>query len=197
MFNGIIKKTGIIKQISKFNNNYYIEIITNLKFTKSEIGSSIACSGVCLTLNKIKKNICTFYLSLETINKSLFKYSKKGDKINLEKSLKFGDYISGHFVQGHVDTTATVSKIDIVGRSWFINFKIPKKFKKLLIEKASISINGVSLTISKVTKIGFQVVVIPQSLKLTNLLSLQVKSIVNIELDILSKYIKSYLNEKK
>ena len=117
----------------------------------------------------------------------------KGDLINLEKPLKYGDRISGHFVQGHVDTTSVIKTIDFIGKSWFINFKLLKKYKKYLIQKGSIAINGVSLTISKILKDGFQIVVIPQTLKLTNLIYLKKKDVVNIEIDVLGKYIKSFL----
>ena len=193
MFNGIIKHTGKISKIYKNNNNCIIEILSKIKFSKNEIGSSISCSGACLTLEKYKGNLSKFYISKETLNRTNFKSSNKGDLINLEKSLKYDDRISGHFVQGHVDTTSTIKKIDFVGKSWFVNFKLPKKYKKYLIQKGSITINGVSLTISKILKDGFQIVVIPQTLKLTNLMYLKEKDVVNIECDVLGKYIKKFL----
>ena len=193
MFNGIIKHTGKISKIYKNNNNCIIEILSKIKFSKNEIGSSISCSGACLTLEKYKGNLSKFYISKETLNRTNFKSSNKGDLINLEKSLKYGDRISGHFAQGHVDTTSIINKIDFVGKSWFVNFKLPKKYKKYLIQKGSITINGVSLTISKILKDGFQIVVIPQTLKLTNLMYLKVKDVVNIEFDVLGKYIKKNL----
>ena len=193
MFNGIIKHTGKISKIYKNNNNCIIEILSKIKFSKNEIGSSISCSGACLTLEKYKGNLSKFYISKETLNRTNFKSSNKGDLINLEKSLKYGDRISGHFAQGHVDTTSIIKKIDFVGKSWFVNFKLPKKYKKYLIQKGSITINGVSLTISKILKDGFQIVVIPQTLKLTNLMHLKEKDVVNIEFDVLGKYIKKFL----
>lgn len=193
MFNGIIKHTGKISKIYKNNNNCIIEILSKIKFSKNEIGSSISCSGACLTLEKYKGNLSKFYISKETLNRTNFKSSNKGDLINLEKSLKYGDRISGHFAQGHVDTTSIIKKIVFVGKSWFVNFKLPKKYKKYLIQKGSITINGVSLTISKILKDGFQIVVIPQTLKLTNLMYLKVKDVVNIEFDVLGKYIKKFL----
>ena len=193
MFNGIIKHTGKISKIYKNNNNCIMEILSKIKFSKDEIGSSISCSGACLTLEKYKGNLSKFYISKETLNRTNFKSSNKGDLINLEKSLKYGDRISGHFVQGHVDTTSIIKKIDFVGKSWFVNFKLPKKYKKYLIQKGSITINGVSLTISKILKDGFQIVVIPQTLKLTNLMYLKEKDVVNIEFDVLGKYIKKFL----
>ena len=197
MFNGIIKHTGKISKIYKNNNNCIIEILSKIKFSKNEIGSSISCSGACLTLEKYKGNLSKFYISKETLNKTNFKSSNKGDLINLEKSLKYGDRISGHFAQGHVDTTSIIKKIDFVGKSWFVNFKLPKKYKKYLIQKGSITINGVSLTISKILKDGFQIVVIPQTLKLTNLMYLKEKDVVNIEFDVLGKYIKKFLKWAK
>ena len=193
MFSGIIKNTGKINMIYKNNKNCVIEILSKIKFTKKEIGSSISCSGACLTLEKYNKNLCSFYISKETLNRTIFKSSKKGDIINLEKSLKYGERISGHFVQGHVDTTCFVQKVYFVGRSWQINFKISKKYKKYLVQKGSITISGVSLTITKILKNGFQIMVIPQTLKLTNLIHLKKNDVVNVEFDVLGKYIKVFL----
>ena len=193
MFSGIIKHTGRISKIFKENNNSTIQILSRIKVSKSEIGSSISCSGACLTLERHKRNLCTFYISRETLNRTNFKSSNKGDLINLEKSLKYGDCISGHFVQGHVDTTSAIKKINFVGRSQFIDFKLAKKFKKYLIQKGSITIDGISLTISKILIDGFQIVIIPHTLKLTNLMYLKEKDVVNVEFDVLGKYIKKFL----
>ena len=193
MFNGIIRHTGKIRNIHKKNNNCTIEILSKIKFSKIEIGSSICCSGTCLTLEKYKRNLSKFYISKETLNRTNFKSSNKGDLINLEKSLKYGDRISGHFVQGHVDITSKIKKIDFVGKSWFIHFILTKKYKKYLVQKGSVAINGVSLTISKILRDGFQTVVIPKTLKLTNLIYLKENDVVNVEFDVLSKYIKNFL----
>ena len=191
MFTGIIKHTGKINKIYRNNNNCTVEILSKMKFLRSEIGSSISCSGTCLTLEKYKRNLSRYYISRETLNRTNFKFLNKGDLINMEKSLKYGERISGHFVQGHVDTTSIIKKLDAIGKSWFINFRLSKKYKKYLIQKGSITINGVSLTISKILIDGFQTVVIPQTLKLTNLIYLKEKEVVNVEFDILGKYIKS------
>ena len=193
MFNGIIKNTGKISKIYKRNNNCVMEILSQMKFTKNEIGTSISCSGACLTLEEFNKNLVKFYVSKETLHKTTFKLSKKGDIINLEKSLKYGERISGHLVLGHVDTTSSISKIYFVGKSWLINFKLSNKFRKYLVQKGSITINGVSLTIVKILKNGFQIAIIPQTLKLTNLIHLKVKDEVNVEFDILGKYMKSFV----
>ena len=196
MFNGIIKNTGIINRLYKKNNNCFLYILSKIKFTKKEIGSSISCSGACLTLEKYNRNLSKFYISKETLCKTILKTSKKGDIINLEKPLKYGERISGHFVQGHVDTTAAVKKINLVGKSLQINFKFSKKFKKYIAQKGSITINGVSLTVAKILIDGLQIVIIPQTLKLTNLIHLKEKDVVNIEFDVLGKYIKNFLKRR-
>ena len=193
MFNGIIKNTGTINKIYKKNRNCVIEILSTMKFSKNDIGSSISCSGACLTVEKYNKNLVQFFLSKETLNKTVFRSSKKGDIVNLEKSLRFTERISGHFVQGHVDCTCLVETIDLLGKSWLIKFKLAEKYKKYLIDKGSITINGISLTISKILKRGFQIVIIPHTLKQTNLMHLKKKDIANVEFDVLGKYTKNFL----
>ena len=197
MFNGIIYHQGTIKKILKRKNGINLFINTNINLTQKDLGISIACNGICLTLISVKKKLFEFYLSHETIKKSNFRKSKFGDKINLELPIKFGQKISGHICQGHVDTVAKVNKITKRDKSFIYDFSISLKFKKLLVEKASILINGVSLTLSKITKKGFQIWAIPHTLKLTNLSKLKNNQLVNIEIDILSKYIKKFLHEKK
>ena len=192
MFTGIIKNIGVIKELTKKDNGYFLSVISNLNFTKKDIGTSISCSGVCLTLTKIKKNNkkneLFFYLSKHTILTSAYKYLKSGDIINLEKSMKYGDEFAGHFVQGHVDTTIKVLNINTNNsKSWTIFFNIPIKFKKFLIEKGSIAINGVSLTIAEIFANKFKVVIIPHTLQNTNLLKLQKNNYVNVEIDLIAK----------
>ena len=174
MFNGIIFKTGKIKTIKKYKNSKLVGLKSNIKFKKTDIGSSVSCNGVCLTLAKINKNLIYFYVSSETIKRSNFKNIRIGQIINIEKSLIYGQKISGHFTQGHVDTTAIVKKIDLIDKSWSLKLEIKNKsLSKFLEEKASISVNGVSLTISKVIKNNFYLNIIPHTLKLTNFKYLQ------------------------
>ena len=170
---------------------------TDIKLSKKDLGLSISCDGVCLTLISFKNKIIEFYLSNETLKKSKFKNIKINDNINLELPLKFGQNISGHICQGHVDTVCKVKQIKKVDKSLIFEFKISKQFKKLLVEKASILINGVSLTISKIKKESFEIWIIPHTLKLTNLSNIIKNDLVNVEIDILSKYTKKFLNEKK
>ena len=197
MFNGIIFNKGIIKKISKRPKGINIFVKSNIKLAKKDIGLSIACDGVCLTLISIKNSIMEFYLSNETLIRSKFQYLKINEQINLELPLKYGQQISGHICQGHVDTVGKVLSIKKIDKSFLFDFDLPKKERKNLIEKASICVNGISLTISKVTKKGFQIWIIPHTYKETNLSTLKKSSLVNIEIDILSKYVRNYFNEKK
>jgi riboflavin synthase len=194
MFNGIIYNVAVVERILNTKNSFEIILKTQLPFKKFEIGSSICCNGACLTLTNINKNLISFYLSKETIKKTNFEFIKKGDVVNIEKSLQYGTKISGHYVQGHTDTRGKILKVIIDGKTWIVTFVIEKHFNKYLIEKGSISINGVSLTISKVKKNQFEINIIPHTLKLTNLIKLQKNDYVNVEFDIFSKYL---INLKK
>ena len=197
MFNGIIYNQGFVSKIKKRSKGINLFIKSNLKISKKDIGLSIACDGVCLTLISYKSKIMEFYLSKETISRSKFRFLKDSDKINLELPLKYGTKISGHICQGHVDTVAKISNIKKIDKSYLFDFEIPKKERNNLIEKASICVNGISLTISKVTKRGFQIWIIPHTYKETNLSMLNKSDLVNIEIDILSKYVRNYFHDKK
>jgi riboflavin synthase len=194
MFNGIIYSKGRVETVIKSQNSIKIILKTKLKFKKNDLGTSISCNGSCLTLIKVNKDLVTFYLSYETLKKTTFKYIKKGNLVNIEKSLMYGTKVSGHYVQGHIDTTAKVQKIIIQDQTWVVYFIVDKYFSKYLIEKGSIAINGVSLTISRVKNNQFEINIIPHTLKLTNLTKLKKNNLVNIEFDIFSKYL---LNLKK
>ena len=196
MFNGIIFNQGTVKKILKRKKGINLFLKSNIGLNNQDLGISVSCDGACLTLTSIRNKLMEFYLSNETIKRSKFKNSKIGDKINLELPLKYGQKISGHICQGHVDCTGKISFIKKVDKSYLFEFIINKKQSIDLVEKASILINGISLTISKKTKKGFQIWVIPHTFKLTNLSKLKKNDLVNIEIDILSKYVRNYLNEK-
>ncbi|HJN84575.1 MAG TPA: riboflavin synthase [Candidatus Pelagibacter bacterium] len=196
MFSGIIFKQGKIRKIIKRKKGINIFIYSELKISKKDIGMSVSCDGVCLTLININNKLMEFYLSNETIKRSKFNEIRVGDIINIETPLKFGKQISGHIIQGHIDCIGIISSIKKIDKSYLFNFFVNLKERKNLIEKASIAINGISLTISKKTKKGFQVWIIPHTLKLTNLSKSKKNDLVNIEIDILSKYVRNYFNEK-
>ena len=192
MFNGIILNQGVVRKISKRQKGINIFIYSKIKISKKDIGMSICCDGVCLTLVNLYNKVMEFYLSNETLIRSKFKKVKIGDYINIETSLKYGNKISGHIVQGHIDCVSKVNFIKKIDKSYLLDFFMSSKERKNLVEKASIAINGISLTISKKTKKGFQIWVIPHTLKLTNLSKIKKNDLVNVEIDILSKYVKNY-----
>ena len=158
MFNGIIYNQGIVTKILKRPKGINIFVKSDFKISNKDIGLSIACDGVCLTLISYNSKIMEFYLSKETIIRSKFKYLKIKDTINLELPLKYGTKISGHICQGHIDTIGKVLNIRKIDQSYLFDFEIPKKQRKHIVEKASICVNGISLTISKVNKNGSTIV---------------------------------------
>ena len=192
MFTGIIQDLGTIK--TKDAGLY--QISTNLDLSKCKEGSSISCNGVCLTAKNITQthnNSFNFEVNIgeETLKRTNLANSiLKNEKINLEKSLQIGDEISGHFVYGHVDTTTTVSEILELENSWEYHFeKNFNKNNKFIVEKGSISINGISLTVAKVENNTFMISVIDHTFNQTNLKFLNKSDQVNIEFDYLARFI--------
>ena len=196
MFTGIIKNKGKVVSIVKKNKGYEVKINSNLVFSKKNIGTSISINGVCLTLTKFLNKNLFFFISYSTFQITNFKYLKKNSTVNLEKSLKFGDEIAGHFVQGHIDTVGKVISLKKLVKTWTILVKVEPKFSRLLVDKGSVTIDGISLTIVKSLKNQFTLVVIPHTLKLTNIISLKTGDVVNVEFDIVIKYL-SKINKKK
>ncbi len=196
MFTGIIKNKGKVVSIVKKNKGYEVKINSNLVFSKKNIGTSISINGVCLTLTKFLSKNLFFFISYSTFQITNFKYLKKNSTVNLEKSLKFGDEIAGHFVQGHIDTIGKVISLKKLAKTWTFLIKVDSKFSHLLVDKGSITIDGISLTIVKSFKNQFTLVVIPHTLKLTNIISLKTGDVVNVEFDIVIKYL-SKINKKK
>lgn len=195
MFTGIIKSTAKIVSNTKKSKGYELVILSDLKCSKKDIGSSISVNGVCLTLTSFIKKKLFFFISYKTFELTNFKYLKKNSLVNLERSLKFGDEIAGHFVQGHVDTTGKVKLIKKKLKTWTAFLSVSPVYSSYLIDKGSISINGVSLTIVKASKNIFSLVIIPHTLKQTNLITLSKDDVVNIEFDIVIKYLRKI--EKK
>ena len=186
MFSGIIQSQGKITSISKSDKFQSIEIQSNLK--KYNIGSSICCSGICLTVTTINKNKFTADVSLETLNKTNSKNWKKGTTLNLEKSLSIGDEVSGHFVFGHVDNVGILKELKLVGKSWFMKIEFPKYLKKYISPKGSISLNGISLTINEVSSKSFNCMIIPHTYKNTDIKTYKINQILNLEVDMLARY---------
>lgn len=192
MFTGIIETTGVIKKIGNKNGKVYFTVAVKNFLRDIKIGSSIACDGVCLTVIKKTKDDFVVELMPETLKVAKFEQSKTGDLINLEKSLKIGERLDGHFVMGHADGTGVVDKIIQDGEYREIIIKASQKLIKYFALKGSVSVNGASLTISGVEKNKFKVSLITHTLKITNLSSLRVGDMVNLEIDMLARYLEAF-----
>ena len=187
MFTGIIENLSEIKEINKEGDNLSISLISEIT-NELKIDQSLSHNGVCLTVVDINNNIYKVTAIKETILKSSIKDWKIGDIINIERAMKLGDRLDGHMVQGHVDQTAICTKISEENGSWYFYFEYQRS-SNLTIEKGSISINGVSLTIVESMNNGFSVAIIPYTYENTNFKNIQVGDLVNIEFDMIGKYI--------
>lgn len=187
MFTGIIENLSEIKEINKEGDNLSISLISKIT-NELKIDQSLSHNGVCLTVVDINDNIYKVTAIKETILKSSIKNWRIGDIINIERAMKLGDRLDGHMVQGHVDQTATCTKISEENGSWYFYFEYQKS-NNLTIEKGSISINGVSLTIVESMDNRFSVAIIPYTYENTNFKNIQVGDLVNIEFDMIGKYI--------
>ena len=198
MFTGIIDHNGeIIKITKKRNKDISIFVLTRFKPKDIKLGSSICCNGVCLTVCKIKKLKnkleLSFDVSNETINCTNFSKLKIGSKINLEKSLRMGDEISGHFVFGHVDEISKLLTIKRIKGSHQLKFSKSKKLSKYIAKKGSIAVDGVSLTINSSDSKSFSVNIVPYTWEHTNFNKLKVNSLINVEVDMLARYVSQNL----
>ena len=195
MFTGIIQGQATIANKVKDSNTYFIK--TNLDLSDCKTGSSICCDGICLTVTSINYEDSSYFfnvnISEETIKRTTVQYWSNNYKINLEKSLKVGDEISGHFVYGHVDTVLQILKIEKLYASWnfYFSFSSLSNYNKFIVEKGSIAINGISLTIANVKEKVFDIAIIPHTYNNTNFSNLKVENSVNIEFDCLARYIHS------
>jgi len=194
MFTGIIVGTGKVTKLDqKTKNRSDIRMTVNLgKYAKGlKIGQSVAINGVCLSATKISKNNCIFEMIDETTKKTDLGNVKAGSTVNIERSLKVGDRLEGHFVLGHIDGVATITKIEKKPKEVKFWFKIPKKLTKYVVKKGSIALDGISLTVVDTKKDLASVCLIPHTIKVTNFNSKKVGDKLNIETDILGKYIKN------
>jgi len=188
MFTGIIETTGTIAAVAHKGTNidFWVKSTTTPEL---KIDQSIAHNGVCLTVVAIKNDEYQVTAVAETLAKTNLGHWKTGDLINLERSLKIGDRLDGHFVQGHVDATGTCIEKQVLDGSWLYRFRFPEQFAALIIEKGSVCINGVSLTAFHVGKDEFTVTIIPYTYEHTNFQALHTGDIVNLEFDVLGKYL--------
>ena len=188
MFTGLIETTGVIKKIRNKENYLVFDITAKFADDGHKIGDSVACDGICLTIVAFDEKIFTVEVSQETILKSIASEYKVGSILNLERPLKIGSRLGGHFVSGHIDDVGLIKDAKVIGASVELSVTFDKKFEQLVVEKGSITINGVSLTVNSVIENRLMVNLIPHTLETTNLQKLKANDKVNLEFDIIGKY---------
>jgi len=196
MFTGIVSD-GFIASILPDEQGWEL-IIEASKFASIvKIGDSVAIDGACLSVTKIDDNHLSFFVSSESIDKTIIRNYKVGAKINIELPMQPTGFLGGHYVLGHVDATAKVAKIVPGEKAWFFTISVPEQFVKYVVYKGSIAINGISLTINKVIGNEIELCIIPITISKTNMSLLKEGDIVNIEFDILAKYTEQLLNKRE
>lgn len=192
MFTGIIETLGVITDIRKENDNLHITVNAGIA-SELKIDQSVSHNGICLTVVSVGPESYTVTAIRETVDKTSIADWKIGDKVNLERGLKFGDRLDGHIVQGHVDQTAICISINESGGSWYFTFKHETTSGNVTIEKGSITVNGVSLTVVNSGDDEFSVAIIPYTYENTGFKEILVGSIVNLEFDVIGKYVSRLL----
>jgi riboflavin synthase len=188
MFSGIVEETGIVKNIRKEGENKHFTL--TCKFVKElKIDQSLSHNGVCLTVVDVTEDTYTVTAIQETLIKSNLGLLKEGDKVNLERSMKPDSLLDGHIVQGHVDQTAVCTRVEEADGSWYYTFEYEPQNDDITVEKGSVSVNGVSLTVVNSKDRSFQVAIIPFTYEVTNFHEIKEGTVVNIEFDIIGKYI--------
>ncbi len=193
MFTGLIEEVGTVKKIRKGGKGALLSVRCSKVLEGTKIGDSVAVNGVCLTVVEMGKEYLSFFVSNETLQRSNLGELRPKTPVNLERALKIGDRFGGHIVQGHVDTVTKITGIKREGESYRFIFRLPEKFSHLLIEKGSIAIDGISLTVASLKTDTFSVAVIPHTYENTNLKWKRTGDTVNVEFDLIGKYIERML----
>ena len=188
MFTGIIETLGVIQEIEKDKDNLHITIASSIT-DELQIDQSVSHNGICLTVVSINKTFYTVTAIGETIKKTTISDWQKGDSVNLERAMKLGDRLDGHIVQGHVDQIGTCTTVKETNGSWYYTFKYDESLHNITIEKGSITVNGVSLTVVDSRKNEFSVAIIPYTFEHTNFKIFKVDTKVNLEFDVIGKYV--------
>ncbi len=196
MFTGIVS-SAFIEEIRKEENGWILLVSAPLIAPKVQLGDSVAIDGACLSVFKVEGDVLWFYVSPESIDKTIIRYYAKGTKVNIELPMQPSGYLGGHYVLGHVDATATVTKIMAGEKAWFFTISIPEPFVKYVVYKGSVAISGVSLTINQVVDQEIELCIIPITIEKTNMSFLKVNDRVNVEFDILAKYTEQLLLKRE
>ncbi len=197
MFTGLVEEVGKVRGILKRSGGVQLRVECSKVIEDSKVGDSICVNGVCLTVVEVKGSSLTFFLSPETLKRSSLYLLKVGDFVNLERALKLSDRLGGHILQGHVDATTKITGIKREGESFRFTFALPGNFAHLLVEKGSIGVDGISLTVASISPNSFSVAVIPHTYENTNLKLKRTGDLVNLEFDIIGKYVERMLKLNK
>lgn len=195
LFTGIIEGSGIIKKIDSKKEGAVLTIETDINLSETKIGDSIAVNGACLTAVSLQKHLFKVDMAPETIKKTTFKNASVGTKVNIERALRLSDRLDGHLVSGHIDGTGIIASKIKKSNAWIITINVPPELAEQMIEKGSIAIDGISLTINKCSNKDFEVSVIPHTAKMTTIEKKNAGDKVNIETDMLGKYVQKILNK--
>ena len=188
MFTGIIEDLGVVESLEREATNLHLTIRSRLA-SEFKIDQSVSHNGVCLTVVKCNESSYTVTAIKETLDKTNLNNLTKGDIVNLERGLKLGDRLDGHMVQGHVDQIGTCVSVQSQNGSWTYTFEYEPRFGNITIEKGSVTVNGVSLTVVDSKNNGFSVAIIPYTYEHTNFKDFKIGSVVNLEFDVIGKYV--------
>lgn len=197
MFTGLVEEIGTIKKIKAGNRSYQFGISAKKVLEETQLGDSICTNGACLTVVEITSDSFTVDIMSETVAKTNFSHLKIGSQVNLERAMRLNDRIGGHLVSGHIDGIGSIKSIIKDDIAWRISIETPSEILSQMMDKGSIAIDGISLTIVKVEKTAFEVSIIPHTAQETTLLSKKVNDTVNLETDMIGKYVFRFLNTNK
>lgn len=189
MFTGLVRELSAIRAFTRSGNVYRLEVVSAIIAKDAVVGDSVSVNGVCLTLTEKKQDALTFDIMEETIRRTALASLKSGDKVNLEDSLKIGGPLGGHFVLGHVDCVGKIKNVEKARGEYIIEIEFPVEFSRLVVGKGSVALDGISLTVGEAGGGNFKVYIIPHTLKITNLGLRRAGDKVNIEFDIIGKYL--------
>ena len=197
MFTGLIEDVGEIESLRVSGGSAVLTVKTNLRMNEMKLGASIAVNGACLSVVKKSQKSFTVDVSPETLRRTNLEKQRAGSLVNLERPLRLADRLGGHLVTGHVDGIGTVAAIEKKGEFTFFNFRVPPALGPLLVSKGSIAVDGISLTVNERSRRGFSVVIIPLTLQHTNLRTRRLGDKVNIETDLIGKYVQSFVTQQR
>jgi riboflavin synthase len=197
MFTGLVEGTGTVKAVTRRGEDLQLTVRPLVDMSDIRTGDSLSVSGVCLTVTDVKEGALSVDVSGESLSRSTLGYLKLGDEVNLERALRFTDRLGGHLVSGHVDGVGSLLKTERQQRSWILKIAMEAGLLRYVIEKGSIAVDGISLTVNRCEKTAFEVNVIPETGRVTTILKKKVGDLVNIETDLIGKYIEKFLVTEK